>query len=163
LVVLIKRLYPDAEVVGLDPDPKALARARRKVERAGLSAQFDQGFSDELSYPDATFDRVFSSFMFHHLERDEKAKTLNEARRVLKPGGSFHVLDFGGVAQRREGFLARALHSAEHMRDNFEGRIPALMGEAGFAESNEVAHRATLFGRIAYYSASLPDSKAGAA
>ena len=163
LVVLIKRLYPDAGVVGLDPDPKALARARRKVERAGLSAQLDQGFSDELRYPDACFDRVFSSFMLHHLERDEKAKTLNEARRVLKTGGSLHVLDFGGVAARRESFLARALHSAEHMRDNLEGRIPALMGEAGFAESNEVAHRATIFGRIAYYSGSVPASKAGAA
>ena len=162
LVVLIKRLHPEAEVVGLDPDPKALARARRKVERAKLSAQFDRGFSDELPYPDASFDRVFSSFMFHHLNRAEKAKTLNEARRVLKPGGSLHMLDFGGAEPRRESFLARALHSAEHMRDNFEGRIPALMGEAGFVESIEVTHRATLFGRIAYYSSSLPASKAGA-
>jgi ubiquinone/menaquinone biosynthesis C-methylase UbiE len=161
LVVLIKRLYPDSEAVGLDPDPKALARARRKVERARLSAQFDQGFSDELPYPDASFDRVFSSFMFHHLKRDEKAKTLNEARRVLKPGGSLHVLDFGGAEPRRENFLARTLHSAEHMRDNFDGRIPALMREAGFAESNELAHRATLVGRIAYYAASLPAAKAG--
>ena len=156
LVAVLKRLYPDAEVVGLDPDPKALARARRKVERAELPAQFDQGFSDELPYPDSSFDRVFSSFMLHHLNRDEKAKTLNEARRVLRPGGSLHVLDFGGAKPRRESFLARALHAAEHMRDNFEGRIPALMSAAGFAEPTEVAHRATFFGRLAYYSASLP-------
>ena len=156
LVVLIKRLHPDAEVVGLDPDPRALARARRKVERAALSAQFDQGFSDELPYPDASFDRVFSTFMFHHLERDEKTKALTEARRVLKPGGSLHVLDFGGAGPRGDGFLARALHHSDQVRDNFEGGIPALMSEAGFAESKQVAQRATLFGRIAYYSASLP-------
>ncbi len=31
LATLIKQLYPDVEVVGLDPDPKALARARRKA------------------------------------------------------------------------------------------------------------------------------------
>lgn len=158
LVVLVKRLHPDAEVVGLDPDPKALARARRKVERAGLAAAFDQGFSDELPYPAASFDRVFSSFMLHHLERDAKAETLNEARRVLRPGGSLHVLDFGGAEPRRDSFLARALHSAEHMRDNYEGRIPALMGRAGFAAAVEVAHRATLFGRIAFYSGSLSAS-----
>ena len=30
--VLIKRVHPDVEVVGLDPDPKALARAHRKAE-----------------------------------------------------------------------------------------------------------------------------------
>jgi len=35
LAALIKQLYPDVEVVGLDPDPKALARARRKAARAG--------------------------------------------------------------------------------------------------------------------------------
>lgn len=67
LVTLIKRLHPDVEVVGLDPDPKALARARRKAAGTAVSIQFDQGFSDELPYPEASFDRVFSSFMLHHL------------------------------------------------------------------------------------------------
>ena len=33
LVLLTKRLHPDAEVVGLDPDLRALARARRKAGR----------------------------------------------------------------------------------------------------------------------------------
>jgi ubiquinone/menaquinone biosynthesis C-methylase UbiE len=96
LVTLIKRLHPDVDVVGLDPDPKALARGKRKAERAAVSIQLDQGFSDELPYPEASFDRVFSSFMFHHLQPDEKEKTLREVRRVLKPGGSLHLLDFGG-------------------------------------------------------------------
>ena len=36
LATLVKRLHPDVEVVGLDPDPKALARARRKAARRGL-------------------------------------------------------------------------------------------------------------------------------
>src|SRR5260370_26145610 len=54
--------YPAVEVIGLDPDPKALARARRKAERAGLSVRFDQGFADILEYPAATFDAIFSSF-----------------------------------------------------------------------------------------------------
>ncbi len=32
LAILIKRLHPDGDVVGLDPGPKALARGRRKAE-----------------------------------------------------------------------------------------------------------------------------------
>ena len=36
----------------------------------------------------ASFDRAFSSFMFHHLERAEKERTLREVRRVLKVGRS---------------------------------------------------------------------------
>src|ERR671923_2521622 len=56
LVVLIKRLHPDVDVVGLDPDPKALGRARRKAERASVPVQLDRGFSDALPYPDASVD-----------------------------------------------------------------------------------------------------------
>src|SRR6266849_8894036 len=42
LAILSKRLHPDVEVVGIDPDPKALARARRKAAKAAVSIQFDQ-------------------------------------------------------------------------------------------------------------------------
>jgi ubiquinone/menaquinone biosynthesis C-methylase UbiE len=163
LVVLIKRLHPEAEVVGLDPDPKALARARRKAERARVAVQLDQGFSDDLPYPAASFDRVFSSFMFHHLGSDEKKKTLSEVQRVLRPAGSLHLLDFGGSEARSGGWLARLLHRSDHLRDNFEGRIPALMCAAGFAAPEEVAHRATVFGRVASYHAALRGSESGVA
>src|SRR5262249_32286631 len=63
LVLLVKRLHPGVDVVGLDPDPKALDRARRKAARARASVRFDSGFADEMPYPGASFDRVFSSFM----------------------------------------------------------------------------------------------------
>ncbi|HJS22828.1 MAG TPA: methyltransferase domain-containing protein, partial [Pyrinomonadaceae bacterium] len=67
LVVLLKRRYPMTEIFGLDPDPKALHRAKKKVRRAGVAVQLDEGFADELPYEEGTFDRVLSSFMLHHL------------------------------------------------------------------------------------------------
>src|SRR5262245_19847048 len=57
LVVLLKRKYPAAEIVGVDPDPKALQRAQKKVRRAGVAVQLDEGFADELPYEAGTFDR----------------------------------------------------------------------------------------------------------
>jgi SAM-dependent methyltransferase len=57
--VLLKQRFPTVEVIGLDPDRKALARARRKAERAGVSVRFDQGFADALEYPAGGFDVVF--------------------------------------------------------------------------------------------------------
>jgi ubiquinone/menaquinone biosynthesis C-methylase UbiE len=153
LTLLLARLHPRVEVVGLDPDPKALAIAKRKAERAGLSIQLDQGFSDRLPYPDACFDRVFSSLMFHHLETDEKAATLREVRRVLKAGGSLHLLDFGPPRSGFSRALAHVLHRAEHLRDNLEDRITALLGQAGFAAPEEVGHRGTLVGSLSYYRA----------
>src|SRR5882724_11424036 len=56
LTIQLKRLNPETDVVGLDPDPKALALAKRKALRAEVSIQLDQGFGDELPYPDASFD-----------------------------------------------------------------------------------------------------------
>ena len=96
LVLQIRKFIPSVVTVGLDPDPKALARARRKAERESAIVRFDQGFADALPYPDASFDRVFSSMMFHHLEAADKEKMLREARRVLRPGGSLHLMDFAG-------------------------------------------------------------------
>jgi ubiquinone/menaquinone biosynthesis C-methylase UbiE len=156
LAILIKRLHPGAEVVGIDPDPKALARAQRKAGRETLSVHLDRGFAEELPYSDASFDRVVSALMFHHLEPKEKEKTLEEARRVLKPGGSLHLVDFGGAKVRSDGFMARLHNRSERLRNNFGHRIPMLMREAGFADPTEVAHRITIVGRLTYYRASTP-------
>jgi ubiquinone/menaquinone biosynthesis C-methylase UbiE len=153
-VVLIKRLHPDVQVVGLDPDPKALARAQRKAAREALSIQLDRGFSDRLPYADGSFDRVFSSFMFHHLPTDEKELTLREVRRVLKPRGAFQMLDFGGPDDAH-GFVTRLIHSAHRLQDNSEGHVLELMRQAGFAEAKNTGHRTMLGGRIAYYRAAV--------
>ena len=153
LAHLVKRLHPDAEVVGLDPDPKALARARRKAEREALRVGFDRGFAEGLPYPDASFDRVLSAFMFHHLGPDVKEEALREVRRVLAPGGSLHLLDVG------EAKTTHRSHRNHRLRGDSGELIVALMSEAGFADPTEVAYRIKKgLGRVAYYSATVPVS-----
>jgi ubiquinone/menaquinone biosynthesis C-methylase UbiE len=85
LALMAKQRFPRAEVVGLDGDDAVLALARDKAARASLGVTFDRGLSFALPYPDASFDRVLSSLLFHHLTRDQKARTLREAIRVLRP------------------------------------------------------------------------------
>ena len=127
-------------VVGIDPDPKALARARRKPTNAAVSIQFDQVFRDDLPYAEVSFDRVFSSFMFHHLPPDEKVKTLRAVQRVLKRCG-FHTLDFEGSEDGVHGVLAHLLHSSKRLKGNSESRVLSLIRQA------------MLFGHIAYFRA----------
>jgi len=148
LTLLIKHAHPQTEVVGLDPDPKALVRARRKAEEQGAAVQLDRGFADELPYADASFDRVFSAFMLHHLALDVKEKTLREVRRVLRSGGRFYALDFEGHGS---GIIAHLFHRA-HLED--QHRMPALIRDAGFADVAELTPRDTIFGRVAYWRAS---------
>ena len=156
LTLLLKKLHPAVEVVGLDPDSKALLLAKGKARRTGLEIKLDKGFSDQLPYPDASFDKVFSSLMFHHLKAEEKAATLREVRRVLKPGGSLHILDFGPPRSGLSRALAHVLHRAEHLRDNFEDKILVFLGEAGFVRPEEVGSRNTLVGSLSYYRALQP-------
>lgn len=152
LLVLLKQRQPAAKVVGLDPDAAALAIARRKADKAGVEIQLDEGFADELPYPDASFDRVLSSFMFHHLSRTVKEATLREVRRVLKPGGRFHMVDFGGPGGSR-GFIARHLHTDHHLRDNDEHRVLGMLHAAGLADARVVGRRSSHLGGIVYYAA----------
>lgn len=153
LTTQIKQLHPEVEVVGLDPDPKALARARRKAARAAVSVQLDQGFADELPYPEASFDRVFSSFMYHHLPADEREKMLRAVRRVLKTGGEFHMLDFEGPEDGARGFVTTLFHSSDRLKENSASRVLGLMRQAGFADARKIGRRRMLSGGVAYYQA----------
>lgn len=153
LAVAIKRNHPEVVLVGIDPDPRALARAQRKAAKAGVSIQFDQGFGDKLPYPDSSFDRVISSFMFHHLPPDAKLSVLSEVRRVLKPGGRLHLADFELAGNGPHGFFARLFNSHEHLKDNSADRILNLMTQAGFRDPQKIAERPMFSGRIGYFQA----------
>jgi ubiquinone/menaquinone biosynthesis C-methylase UbiE len=157
LATMIKRQYPNIEVVGLDPDPKALARAKRKAGRVAASIRFDQGFADELPYSEACFDRVFSSFMFHHLHAELREKTLREVRRVLAPGGSLHLVDLARPEERAAGRWARLVYSSPQLKDNTDSRILSLLSQVGFAHPAKAKEELLLFGtfRVAFYQASV--------
>jgi len=156
LAVQIRRGSPTVEVVGLDPDPKALAIARRKAERSRVSVRFEEGYGDALPFGDAAFDRVTSSLMFHHLDLATRRGMLREVLRVLRPGGSLHLLDFGRSEERRGGLLERLLHSAEHLRENTDARIAAMIAEAGFEGVELVSASRTFFGRVAFHRGRKP-------
>ena len=154
LLTVIARTHAAVDITGLDPDPKALARARRKADAISAPVRLDRGFSDALPYPEGSFDRVFSCFMLHHLaDADEKLRTIREAARVLEPGGRLHVLDFAqpdGHASR----LATWMHSSRHLADNSEERMLSLLRDGGLDAATAVGYgRMSGLLRLAYYRA----------
>jgi ubiquinone/menaquinone biosynthesis C-methylase UbiE len=158
LLVMIARHHPDVTLTGLDPDPRALARARQKADAASTSIQLDRGFSDALPYASGSFDCAFSCFMFHHLNNiDEKRQTLAEIRRVLKPGGRLALLDFAPPASHHSGLLSRWLRSNHRLDDNGESRMLSFIALGGFADGRTV-RRSKLAGvfHTAYYQAIVP-------
>jgi ubiquinone/menaquinone biosynthesis C-methylase UbiE len=68
------------EVVGLDASERMLALARAQTP----NATFVQGDALSLPFEDGTFDRVFTSYFYCHLEEGERKRFLAEARRVAR-------------------------------------------------------------------------------
>jgi hypothetical protein len=74
-------------------------------------------------------------------------------KRLLRPGGAFHLLDFGPPRNAIERVLTAILHHDGRMQDNLGGRLPEWLREAGFADVREVESHRTWFGRVSLYSA----------
>jgi len=133
LAIEIKRHQPAVTIDAVDADVGMVARARRNAARAGVAIDFHE--ADITGLPElGTFDRVYSTMVFHHLSPPAKQQALADARRVLRPGGSFVVADFGRprdvvqlalfslVQQPLDGF-----HNTSPHRD---GRYEAAVREA---------------------------------
>jgi ubiquinone/menaquinone biosynthesis C-methylase UbiE len=118
---------PTGSVVGIDASPQMIARAARKAAKAGAPAIFQLAVAEQLPFPDAHFDVVLSTLMFHHLPRKTRQECAMETRRVLKPGGRVLVVDFG-KPQARRGLLAH-FHRHGHVS---AGDIEALLASLGF-------------------------------
>ena len=153
MAILIRQRRTESTVVGVDGDPKVLDIARRKAAKVSLSIQFDESLADRLPYSERSFDRVLCSFVLHHLTHDGKIGALREAHRVLKPGGSFHLADFGPVVGWYAALVARIVLRGERPGENLEGRLPQLMAEAGFQEIKERGYLNTTFGTVVFLSA----------
>ena len=79
--------YDGAEsVVGVDPDPHMLRRARR---RGG--AELVEASAEELPFPDESFDTVVAALSLCTIP--DVAAALAEARRVLRPDGRLLFLE----------------------------------------------------------------------
>lgn len=154
LTILIKKTCPEAEVTGLDGDPKILEIARSKVGE--LDITLDRGMAFELPYPDGSFDRVVSSLVIHHLTRENKMRTFQEIFRVLRPGGELHVADLGKPHNTLMFLISLIFSRLEETSDNIKGLLPEMLRETGFEQVEETARFMTAFGTLSLYRARKP-------
>jgi SAM-dependent methyltransferase len=150
---MIKQRFPNAEVVGIDGDPKILSIAQRKSADADLTIEFDQAMASELPFPDESFDRVVSSLVLHHLTSTEKRRALVECRRVLRANGELHIADWGRPQNWLMWLASRSVllfDGPKTTADNINGRLPEFFREAAFAEVTDAGALMTVFGTLAF-------------
>ena len=80
----------DCRVAGIDQSPEMLAEARRRL---GDSVELHEGRAESLPFGDATFDALTFTYLLRYV--DDPAATLRELARVVRPGGSVAMLEFG--------------------------------------------------------------------
>jgi len=94
LAIEIKRKHPGVAIEAVDADTAMVSRAKRNA--AGANVDISVREADITRLPElGTFDRVYSTMVFHHLLPPAKHAALATARRVLRSDGQFVVGDFG--------------------------------------------------------------------
>lgn len=153
-LILIQRRHTSTRLTGVDIDPKVRRIALHKLKRRGLSLSLDLYDGETLPYADNSFDKVFSSLVFHQLTRDTKLLCLKEIYRVLRPGGTLVIGDWGKPASRfmRWAFyIVQLLDGFKTTADNVKGYMPVFMKQAGFRQVAERGSMNTRVGTYCYY------------
>lgn len=149
LAIAIKQQHPHMAIDALDADPEILAIARRNTAGAGVDVRFHQ--ADVTRLPDlGTFDRIYTTLVFHHLLLADKEMALAEARRVLRPGGRFVIADFNrprGLPQLALSYLIWPLDGRANTDPHRDGRYEQALRQA-FPRVRSAGIWRTIFGTL---------------
>jgi SAM-dependent methyltransferase len=101
LAVKLAQYNPESEVLGIDLWGKDWEYSREVCDKntqiGGVEdrVHFRKGNAAELEFADDTFDGVVSNLTFHEVRSvSDKRDVVDEALRVVKPGGRFAFVDY---------------------------------------------------------------------
>lgn len=129
--LMLKQAFPQAEVIGFDLSPYMLVRAKDKANKAGLDMKWRHGNAEKTGFPDASFDLVTASLLFHETPPAVTQAILCESFRLLAVGGEMVVLDGNQKTLRSLDWLNNVFEEP-YIRDFAAGNLDAWMGKAGF-------------------------------
>ena len=155
-IILLKKRCADAQVQGVDIDPKIKWIAERKLDEEDLNIELFLYNGSMLPFEDNSFDKIFSCLVFHHLDKDTKMKCLLEINRVLKTGGKLTICDWGKAETTMMRFAFYAVQLVDGFTttaDNVKGLLNQYILNAGFKEVEIHSSINTEIGTLSYYKA----------
>lgn len=156
LSLLLSKQRPDCYIEGVDVDEKILGIAKDKIIEQDAKIVLTKYDGLKLPYPDQTFDRVITSLVFHHLDKEQKKNSLLEIKRVLKNDGELHIADWGKASSflmRTLFYLVQFLDGFKTTEDNVKGMLPNYLQNAGFLSVETTTNYSTIFGTLSLYKA----------
>lgn len=85
-----RKHLPHARLTCLDVSEKSLAVG---AAQHAAEAEFTPFDGETIPYPDGSFDVVFAACVFHHIEPEDRSRSLIELKRVLARGGLLVVFE----------------------------------------------------------------------
>lgn len=136
----VRLAFPKARIVAIDLSGHYLRSAQKQL-RHFARHDFIEADAANLPFSDQRFDAVYSVFLFHELPAAERSRVIREARRVLKPGGFFGLVDSIQLGDRSEFDDALKRFPADYhepfYRNYIETPIAPLLQAQGCREVEE--------------------------
>jgi ubiquinone/menaquinone biosynthesis C-methylase UbiE len=107
-----KYLGDEGRITGLDIGEEMLEQANRRC-RSKPGFSFEKRRIEQPLPWTEQFDRVFIAFVLHGFIQEERLAIIQNAQKALKPGGSFHILDYQEMEPDRASWPVRQLFRVE--------------------------------------------------
>ncbi len=132
----LQNTYPAAQVTGIDLSAYFLAVANYRARERRARINWVHGAAEATGLPDNSFDLVSAFLIFHELPQKAAKEILAEARRLLRPGGYFAMMDMNPRSQayrKMPPYVFTLLKSTEpYLDEYFTLDVESALVEAGF-------------------------------
>jgi ubiquinone/menaquinone biosynthesis C-methylase UbiE len=130
----LQNIYPQAQITGLDLSPYFLAIAQYRSTQPAPT--WLHAAAEATGLPDASFDLVSAHLIFHELPQSAAIAILQEARRLLRPGGHLAIMDMNPQSEvyaQMPPYILTLLKSTEPYLDQyFALDLAQAIYDAGF-------------------------------
>ena len=161
----LQALYPQAQITGVDLSPHFLTIAQYRTQQRergedyviqpSLAPSPDQAAqipspiwlhaaAEATGLPDASFDLVSAHLLFHELPQSAAIDILQEARRLLRPGGHIAIMDMNPRSEiyaKMPPYILTLLKSTEpYLDEYFALNLEEAIEQAGFQSPTVVCN-----------------------
>jgi ubiquinone/menaquinone biosynthesis C-methylase UbiE len=137
----LQALYPQAKITGVDLSPYFLAVAQYRSQKHSTEQAAPTWLhapAESTGLPSASIDLVSASLLFHELPRTAAIQIIQEAKRVLRPGGHFTLMDMNPKSEiygKMPPYILTLLKSTEpYMDDYFSFDLEQAIADHGFTK-----------------------------
>lgn len=117
----LQGVFPQAQLTGIDLSPYFLSVAQYRTQKQP-NMQWIHGAAESTGLPDQSFDLVSASLMFHELPATAAEAIIQEAHRLLRPGGYLSIMDMNPrseIFQKMPPYILTLLKSTEPYLDQY--------------------------------------------